>query len=275
MLLWLKRHCPLFLKNHLKYLLFLRYKITEALSLSQRVYYCPCCGIKLSHFIDGGYNKKNNVINPKRYEHIRQDIICPACQSLPRHRILASWCQDNLNLLTNNKILYFSLETSMMLWFKRNGIPVTSADLFNSADLKLDIELIDQPDNVWNVVFCNHVLEHVNNYKKALAELKRILTPGGKLICSFPIDNSLETVDEDVSLAVDMSEERDCERIRRFGQKNHLRVFGLDSKQLLEGAGFSVTVIDGDTMPAEILPVVGPADYDSNKLFACEKSQIF
>jgi len=47
MLLWLKRQCPLFLKNHLKYFLFLRYKIKETLSLSKRVYYCPCCGIKL------------------------------------------------------------------------------------------------------------------------------------------------------------------------------------------------------------------------------------
>ena len=273
MLLWLKRHCPLFLKNHLKYFLFLRYKIKEALSLSKRVYYCPCCGIRLSHFIDGGYNKHYNAINPKRYEHIRQDVICPACGSLPRHRILASWCQNNLNILTNNKnkILYFSLETSMMLWFKRKGISVTSADLFHPADLKLDIEHIDQPDASWDLIFCNHVLEHVPDYKKALGELRRILAPGGKLVCSFPIDPNYATVYEDMSLVHDSSPDADRERIRRFGQIDHLRVFGRDSKQLLEMAGFRVFVIDGDTMPEEICPVVGPADYDSNILFVCEK----
>lgn len=101
--------------------------------------------------------------------------------------------------------------------------------------------------------------------------MRRILKPGGKLICSFPIDGNYNTVYEDVTLADDMSEEADRERIRRFGQRDHLRVFGLDSKQLLEEAGFAVSVIDGDTMPEEICPVVGPADYDSNKLFVCEK----
>lgn len=40
---------------------------------------------------------------------------------------------------------------------------------------------------------------------------------------------------------------------------------------MLEEAGFVVSVIDGDTMPEVIMPVVGPADYDSNKLFVCEK----
>lgn len=61
------------------------------------------------------------------------------------------------------------------------------------------------------------------------------------------------------------------ERIRKFGQKDHLRVFGRDSVKLLEEAGFVVSVIDGDTMPVGIMPVVGPADYGSNKLFVGEK----
>ena len=167
--------------------------------------------------------------------------------------------------------MYFALENGMKRWFKRNRIAVTSADLFAPADLKLDLDHIDQPDNSWDVVFCNHVLEHVKEYKKALEELRRILKPGGKLICSFPIDGNYNTVYGDVTLADDMSEEADRERIRRFGQRDHLRVFGLDSKQLLEEAGFVVSVIDGDTMSEEICPVVGPADYDSKKLFVCRK----
>ncbi len=69
----------------------------------------------------------------------------------------------------------------------------------------------------------------------------------------------------------DVSPEADRKRILKFGQKDHMRIFGKDSKILLEDAGFTVTVIDGDTMPSEILPVVGPADYDINKLFMCKK----
>ena len=48
-------------------------------------------------------------------------------------------------------------------------------------------------------------------------------------------------------------------------------MFGRDSKQLLEKSGFRVSTIDGDTMPEEIYPVAGPADYDSNILFVGEK----
>lgn len=176
-----------------------------------------------------------------------------------------------MDSLKGKGILYFALEKSMLLWLKRNGIPITSADLFAPADIKLDLQSIDQPDNSWDVVFCNHVLEHVKDYKKALCELRRILVPNGRLICSFPIDGNYNTVYEDVSLADDMTAEADRERIRRFGQRDHLRVFGLDSKQILEETGFVVSVIDGDSMPVEICPVVGPADYDSNILFVGKK----
>ena len=272
---WLRKKCPQSVKKVLRkpyrYGIYLWYKIAQMVFTSEKDYYCPCCGLRFSRFVDDGYHNNSVVFNSKRYEQIGQDVACPVCHSLPRHRILATWCEQNSDSLKGKQILYFALEYGMLHWLKRNGIPVTSADLFAPADLKLDLERIDQPDNSWDVVFCNHVLEHVKEYKKALEELRRILKPGGKLICSFPIDGNYNTVYEDVLLADDMSAEADRERIRRFGQRDHLRVFGLDSKQLLEGAGFDVSVIDGDTMPVEICPVVGPADYDSNKLFVCVK----
>ena len=275
MLTWLRKKSPQPVKKVLRklyrYGIYLRYKAAQTVFPSDKVFFCPCCGLRFSRFVDGGFRDHPDCYNTKRYEQIGQDVTCPFCHSLPRHRILATWCEQNLDSLKGKHILYFALEKSIRLWIKRNGIPVTSADLFAPADLKLDLERIDQPDNSWDVVFCNHVLEHVKDYKKALRELRRILVPGGRLICSFPVDRRYPTVDEDVSLAGDLSEEADRERIRRFGQRDHLRVFGLDSKQLLEEAGFVVTVIDGDSMPERICPVVGPADYDSNILFVGEK----
>ena len=169
--------------------------------------------------------------------------------------------------------MYFAPENGMDRWMKSRGVAVTTADLYIAADLKLDLDQIDQPSASWDVVFCNHVLEHVPDYKRALRELYRILKPGGRLICSFPIDMRYETVQEDSALVGDDSPQADRERIRKFGQKDHLRVFGRDSVKLLEEAGFVVSVIDGDTMPAEIMPIVGPADYDSNKLFVGEKGR--
>ena len=61
------------------------------------------------------------------------------------------------------------------------------------------------------------------------------------------------------------------EHIERFGQHDHNRLFGKDSRQLLSRAGFDVGTIDLDLLPADILPVTGPADYDSNTIFLCRK----
>lgn len=272
---WLKKNCPKFVKKALRmpywYGMYLRYKTMAKLFPDDKVYNCPCCGLRFSHLTDGGFRNRSAIYNSKRYQHTRQDVICPFCHTLPRHRILASWCEQNTDSLRGKRILYFAIEKGMKHWFKRNGIFVTTADLYNPADLKLDMDNIDQPDNSWDVVFCNHVLEHVPDFRQALRELRRILKPGGMLICSFPIDSGYATVYEDTTLVRDSSPEADQERIRKFGQIDHLRVFGRDSKQLLEKAGFLVSIISGDTMPTEICPVVGPADYDSNQLFVCRK----
>ncbi len=250
---------------------YMYYRLAAAVVSDRAVYNCPCCGLRFVGFTRGNFSDRPDCYNSLRYAHICQDVLCPFCHSLPRHRILAVWCDRNVARLRDKRILYFAAENGMMRWMKCNGIKVMTADLFQVADLKLDLNNIDQPDACWDVVFCNHVLEHVPDYKKALHELWRILKPGGMLICSFPIDERFETVQEDILLVGNDSPEADRERIRKFGQRNHLRVFGRDSAQLLEEAGFAVTVIDGETMPEEILPVVGPADYDCNRLFVGEK----
>lgn len=272
---WLRKNCPKSLKKVLRgpygYGMYVRYKTMERLFPDDKAYACPCCGLRFSHLTNGGFRNSPGIYNGKRYQHTRQDIICPFCHSLPRHRILATWCEQYMDSLRGKRILYFALESGMKRWLKRNRLPVVTADLYNPADLKLDMDNIDQPDNSWDVVICNHVLEHVPDFRQALRELHRILRPGGRLICSFPMDSIYATVYEDRALVHASSPEADQERIRKFGQIDHLRVFGRDSKQLLEKAGFRVSVIDGDTMPEEICPVVGPADYDSNMLFVGEK----
>ena len=154
----------------------------------------------------------------------------------------------------------------MRKWFRRNGISVTTADLYTDADMKLDIENTGLADGTWDWIICNHVLEHVNDYQKALNELRRILKHGGHLIISFPIDESLETVKEDRN-----ADEK--ERIRSFGQIDHWRLFGRDSETMLTKAGLSVSEISGNGLPDSIRPYTGPADYDVNYLFLCERAE--
>ena len=225
--------------------------------------YCPCCGKHFEHFEDERFYDDLKHYNPLMFKKSRQDVICDCCRSAPRQRIIAKWAEQNVDLLKSSKILYFAPELSMMLWFKKHGIKVTTADLFDKrTDLKLDLTKIDLPDGSENIVFCNHVLEHVSDYKVALSELHRVLKAGGRLIISFPINYEFDEVHEEKTGSSQ-------ERIKLFGQDDHLRVFGKDSRKILEDAGFEVGSIDLTGLPDEIVPVTGPADYDTNEIFCC------
>lgn len=225
--------------------------------------YCPCCNKHFSKFRDERFYADDKRFNPAMFSLSRQDVICDFCRSAPRHRIIAEWAEQNIELLKKSEILYFAPELSMSLWFGRHGIRVRTADLFDKrAELKLDITALDLPDASVDIVFCNHILEHVSDYRVALSELHRVIRKDGVLIISFPIDYGSDGVREENTGS-------DRERIRLFGQYDHLRVFGNDSRRILEDAGFKADVIDISKMPDDIVPVSGPADYDTNEIFCC------
>ena len=146
---------------------------------------------------------------------------------------------------------------------ERNGVSATAADLYSEADLKLDMQATGLPDGSYDIIICNHVLEHVDDFRTAIKEMFRVLTPGGLFICSFPMDPKVDLVDEDPGVRTAE------ERIRRFGQYDHQRVFGMEADRFLVEAGFTVERIEGKNCPDKILPFIGPADYDMNVLFRC------
>lgn len=244
----------------------LRFKFDMILNPKKMQLFCPCCGYRFRSFNGWDYKELGNTFNTARYEGICQDVLCPICRALPRHRILALWCEKHKEELKNADILYFAPERSMIHWMKEHGLICTTADLLSDGvDLKLDIQNTGLPNQSYNVVIANHVLEHVDDFRKALKEIHRILKPNGFFICSFPMDPKIEYVDEETE---PLSE---TERIKRFGQNDHKRVFGMKADKLLTEAGYRVEVIDGTDYPDDIMPVVGPADYDMNRLFCCRK----
>ena len=244
----------------------MRYKVDMVSHPEQTKCLCPCCGMKFREFKEGPFLNRPDRYDPKRYINIDQSVLCPFCGSMPRHRILAAWCEKHTELLRSSTILYFAPEPNMMLWMKRNRVKCTTADLFQKADLALDIQKTGLPDESYDLIIANHVMEHVDDFREALKEIHRILRPDGLFICSFPMDPKVEILDEDESIKTDEM------RLSRYGQNDHKRLFGLKADHLLADAGFSVTVIKGEDYPNEILPVVGPADYDMNRLFCCRKS---
>ena len=234
--------------------------------LENKKCFCPCCGRRFDAFREG-YWANSRDVDTRRYKTQKQDVVCPECWSLPRHRILAMWMNEHKDMLAGKRILYFAPVKPGNLWFDRNGIKATTADLYNEADLKLDVQNIDQPDKSWDVIICNHVLEHVDDHKKAIKEMKRIMSDDGIMILSFPVDDRYDTVYEDPSKTTDK------QRIRAFGQNDHKRIFGRDSMEMLSRSGFKVEEISGAGMPAEIAPFTGPADYDINILYLCRKAE--
>lgn len=225
---------------------------------------CPCCGNSFSSFMDFEIDKLHNE---SRYVNYYKNTVCPYCFSFPRHRVVCEHFDKNKHIFSDDaNILMVGAEYSIEQWFNNHGLSYTTADLFDrTADLKVDILNTPFADNSWSIIICNHVLEHVPDYKIALKELKRILKKDGILELAVPIDMSFSTTYEDDSIVTEK------QRIEAFGQPDHLRIFGSNFKDLLMEAGFSVEVINGNDLPAKYRTVVGPANYDDNRIFICRK----
>lgn len=264
--------CPSFLKRFVRETASAvkrwRYKAFAIVCPKAVRVFCPCCGLRFKSFVAGPFIKRRDLFNTARYLNITQEVLCPYCDALPRHRILALWCEKHISQLRSSKILYFASEYGMKLWMERNGIRCTTADLTKKdADLNIDIQNTGLPDESYDVIFANHVLEHVDDFRAGLREVRRIMKKDGFFICSFPMDPKVELLDEDPSVKTKE------DRYQHYGQKDHKRVFGMNADRLLTEAGFMVERIDGKDYPDEIEPIVGPGDYDINLLFCCRKSE--
>lgn len=192
-------------------------------------------GKKFVDPIDGrGYRK----FFPYGYgENQRDNALCPGTNSLERHRLLWLYLKDYTDFFTKQqKVLHVAPEQCFYGRFRKmKHLDYTTADLFSPlADLKFDIQDIPLEDNSYDTIFCNHVLEHVDDDAKAMREFYRILKPGGLAIMQVPLDPDYEVTDEDPSV-VDPAE-----REKRFKQYDHVRLYGQDYPNRLRTAGFKV-----------------------------------
>ncbi|GCD77489.1 SAM-dependent methyltransferase [Thermaurantimonas aggregans] len=171
----------------------------------------------------------------------RPNVLAPASLSLERHRLMWIYLKKQTDFFTARlKVLHIAPEQCFYGRFKKmKNLDYTTADLESPlADLHFDLHDIPLPDNTYDVVFCNHVLEHVNDDIRCMQEIRRIMKPGGWAIMQVPLDINRSETFSDPTIT-----DR-AERERIFGQYDHVRVYGTDYPRRLEQAGFKVEVFD-------------------------------
>ena len=174
--------------------------------------------------------------------------ICPACGSQVRHRMLAAAFDglsatpdlDERSLLSGKTILHFAPERQLRERIRKAASVYTSADFDRGdCDLKLDISAMPEvPDSSCDTLIACDVLEHVPDDSAAFREIHRVLKPGGSAILTVPQMDPPSRTDEDPMAKTEH------ERERRFGQKDHVRMYGDDFPDRLRAAGFSLSIVD-------------------------------
>lgn len=188
--------------------------------------------------IDGNSFRK---FLPYGYENQRENVLSPSTLSLERHRLLWLYLKNETDFFTApKKMLHFAPEQAFYQQFRQQkNLDYTTTDLSSPlADVKADICNLPFYDNEFDVIFCNHVLEHIPDDTKAMQELFRVLKPGGWAVLQIPQDLSRETTFEDDSIT-DRKE-----RAKIFGQYDHVRIYGRDYFDKLRNIGFEVQAID-------------------------------
>ena len=190
--------------------------------------------------IDGNSFRK---FLPYGYSKQRKNALSPSTLSLERHRLMWLFLKNETSFFTSNKklkTLHIAPEQCFLKIFKtQKNLDYITSDLESPiADVKADICNLPFQDNSFDVIFCNHVLEHIPNDTKAMQELFRVLKKGGFGIFQIPQDISREKTFEDASITDKI------ERTKIFGQYDHVRVYGRDYFNKLRSVGFAVDEID-------------------------------
>ncbi|MCQ2499690.1 MAG: glycosyltransferase [Lachnospiraceae bacterium] len=239
-------------------------------------YRCSCCGSRAgfaplaSYYTD--MSKKYNAI-----EHISETLnvehyTCRKCGASDRDRLIIQFLREiEANLFSSEKrLLQFAPAQSIEKWIINNctKIKYESTDLFmDGVSFKADVQdLSDIEDETYDFWISSHVLEHVQDDKKAMREMRRILKDDGIGIFLVPISIDVDYIDEEWGLD-------ESENWRRFGQNDHCRMYGKQALvKRLEECGFCVNEYNKDFISEEIFDL--NAFVETSTLYILTKQKV-
>ena len=186
---------------------------------------CPVCDSTFRKFLPYGRISRDNAL-------------CPNCLALERHRLIWLYLKTKTDFFTaKRKMLHIAPELCYMDRFEAlENLEYITGDIESPlAKVKMDIHDIPFEENSFDVIFCNHVLEHVEDDLKALSEIKRVLKPNGWAILQVPFFYPLPEKTLQDPLITDPKE-----REKVFGQDDHVRLYGKDYAKRIRSTGLKV-----------------------------------
>lgn len=208
-------------------------------------FYCPICQQGYVKFFDGGFDlpviDQMQIIGAGR----RKNIICPGCASNDRDRLVYLALQaPQLQLLPAKKILHIAPEPALVGFLQKNqqldgntyimGVKYHEGFYYDNNIQLIDLTALEFDDHMFDLLICNHVLEHIADDDRAMREIFRVVKPEGKAILQVPWSPLLEKTYENEAII------KPKDRETHFGQFDHVRLYGKDYAAKLMKTGFII-----------------------------------
>lgn len=213
---------------------------------------CPICKWSGHSFIERAYSHKPGATH-----------LCPSCGSSERHRFAYVSLFNKINVYSES-VLHFAPEKCIEPWLRSVAKQYLSVDLNSPTVMQnMDIKALRIQNKSHSMVWCSHVLEHIDDDKKAMAEIYRVLRDNGVAVIMVPVYGDATYEDSNITSPQ--------ERLQHFKQEDHVRLYGLDIKVRLESVGFSVEILSVTSRPGEEVEKYA-LDYPSTReIFLCTK----
>lgn len=186
---------------------------------------CSVCGGQFSKMRD--YQMENRSSKGE---------ICPRCGAKSRHRLYVLYFKNQGILNSNLRILHIAPDPGLRRILEPGNRYLCADLLEQNVDLNVNIQTTPFADNIFDVIICSHVLEHVDDDRQAMRDMFRILKPGGWALLQTPLPNP----DPDKTYE-DKSITNQQDRLKHFGQEDHVRLYGKnDFYHRLQDAGYTL-----------------------------------